>query len=173
MMLVLIYMREIERYGGSDFLTVCERMFSIDSYLTLNLFSKKALKVDDHLTVLHSTFLYIRLLGISIEQLLGLMKGQFTQNRYRKSFKKLFPNNSRIIKEFGKYFDLQSKFEIFNEVYRVFPSIEGHFEDKNDVIHSLLHMHMNRIGVFSSNEKECLYFVMYIAEVVDNYEKYN
>lgn len=168
-----LYEREIERYGGSDFLTVCERMFSIDSYLTLNLFSKKALKVDDHLTVLHSTFLYIRLLGISIEQLLGLMKGQFTQNRYRKSFKKLFPNNSRIIKEFGKYFDLQSKFEIFNEVYRVFPSIEGHFEDKNDVIHSLLHMHMNRIGVFSSNEKECLYFVMYIAEVVDNYEKYN
>lgn len=41
------------------------------------------------------------------------------------------------------------------------------------MIHSLLHMHMNRIGIFSLNEKEYLYFVRYILEVLNNYEKYN
>lgn len=167
-----LYEREIERYGGDSFLTVCERMFSIDSYLILKLFSKQILKDDDYLSVLHSTFLYIRLLGISLNQLLNLMKGTFAQNRYRKNFKKLFPNNSKVINEFKQYFESQSKFNVFDEVFRRFPPIERHFEDKNNVVHSLLHMHMNRIGVFSLNEKEYLYFVRYIVEVLDNYEKY-
>ncbi|HEU6901931.1 TPA: thiopeptide-type bacteriocin biosynthesis protein [Streptococcus pneumoniae] len=168
-----LYEREVERYGGIGFLTVCERIFSIDSYLVLKLFSKKVLKVDDYLSVLHSIFIYIRLLGISPKQLLKLMKDTFTQNIYRKSFKKVFPNNAKVIKEFKQYFEDQSKFDIFNEVFKSFSPIEKHFEYKNDMIHSLLHMHMNRIGIFSLNEKEYLYFVRYILEVLNNYEKYN
>lgn len=167
-----LYEREIERYGGTSFLTVCERMFSIDSFLTLKLFSKKALNAKDGLSVLHSIFLYIRLLGITLEQLLELLKTKFTQNSYRKSFKKLFPNNSIVVKEFKQYFDSQSKFEIFKEIFRGFPPMDRHFEGKNDIVHSLLHMHMNRVGIFSYREKEYLYFVRYIAEVFDNYERY-
>ena len=168
-----LYEREIERYGGDSFITVCERMFSIDSYLTLKLFSKKVLNAKDLLSVLHSTFLYIRLLGITLEQLLELLKRNFTQNRYRKSFKKLFPNNTIVVEEFKQYFDYKNKFEIFDEIFRAFSTIDGHFEGKNDIVHSLLHMHMNRVGIFSYREKEYLYFVMYIAEVLDNYGKYN
>lgn len=101
------------------------------------------------------------------------LKDTFTQNIYRKSFKKVFPNNAKVIKEFKQYFEDQSKFDIFNEVFKSFSPIEKHFEYKNDMIHSLLHMHMNRIGIFSLNEKEYLYFVRYILEVLNNYEKYN
>lgn len=31
---------------------------------------------------------------------------------------------------------------------------------------------MNRVGIFPYREKEYLYFIMYIAEVLDNYEEY-
>ncbi|MGZ0997862.1 thiopeptide-type bacteriocin biosynthesis protein, partial [Streptococcus thermophilus] len=57
-----LYEREIERYGGDSFTTVCERMFSIDSFLTLKLFSKKLLNDKDLLSVLHSTFLILSII---------------------------------------------------------------------------------------------------------------
>ena len=167
-----LYEREIERYGGDSFTTVCERMFSIDSFLTLKLFSKKLLNDKDLLSVLHSTFLYVRLLGIPLKRLLELLKGNLTQNRYRKSFKKLFPNNTIVVKEFKEYFDYKNQFEIFNEVFREFPPIDGYFEGKNDIVYSLLHMHMNRVGIFPYREKEYLYFIMYIAEPLNNYKEF-
>ena len=167
-----LYEREIERYGGDSFTTVCERMFSIDSFLTLKLFSKKLLNDKDLFSVLHSTFLYIRLLGIPLKRLLELLKGNLTQNRYRKSFKKLFPNNTIVVKEFKEYFDYKNQFEIFNEVFREFPPIDGYFEGKNDIVYSLLHMHMNRVGMFPYREKEYLYFIMYIAEPLNNYKEF-
>ena len=147
-------------------------MFSIDSFLTLKLFSKKLLNDKDLFSVLHSTFLYIRLLGIPLKRLLELLKGNLTQNRYRKSFKKLFPNNTIVVKEFKEYFDYKNQFEIFNEVFREFPPIDGYFEGKNDIVYSLLHMHMNRVGIFPYREKEYLYFIMYIAEPLNNYKEF-
>ena len=87
-------------------------------------------------------------------------------------YKKLFPNNTIVVKEFKEYFDYKNQFEIFNEVFREFPPIDGYFEGKNDIVYSLLHMHMNRVGIFPYREKEYLYFVMYIAEALNNYEEF-
>ena len=84
-----------------------------------------------------------------------------TQNRYRKSFKKLFPNSTIVVKEFKECFDCKNQFEIFNEIFREFPPIDGYFEGKNDIVYSLLHMHMNRVGIFPYRIEKKEYLLFY------------
>ena len=168
-----LYEREIERYGGIENTIACERLFSVDSYLTLKQFSYEMLDINEHISVLHSVFTYIELLNISLKQLLELMRGSFTKVSYRKQFKKLFPNNSRVITEFNKYFENRSNSKLFENILKSFPIENIHLQKQKEYFHSLLHMHMNRISVYPPKEREYLCFVIYIAEALENYEQYN
>lgn len=173
-----IYDREVERYGGLQCVEVCERLFSIDSYLLLKLFKRNVLQIDNPLSILHSIFLYLGVLDVPLVELKKILTKHVTKDNYRKKFRRFFQNNSIVVKEFQDYFDNINKIDyqdVLNEVQTVFPIFAKQSLDSlvtTDVVYSLIHMHMNRMGIYASKEKEYLYFIKFIVEILDDYKTY-
>lgn len=95
----------------------------------------------------------------------------------KKYFRKKISNNKLIIENFLPYFmniDIPNEqLEIYNAFNRFQNSQSKiHSIKKNDIaVLSIIHMHFNRLNVDNNTEKKIMFFLKYIFEVINGYEK--
>ena len=174
-----IYEKEYERYGGENTYAVCEKIFSIDSYAVLSLLiDAEENVINDILFFMHSMFIFLKSLPVSFEEITKLFLERFGHSEFRKEFRKCFPNNDMLIREFGQYFEDKKTLEN-NAIlikYKNNMKLLNNICEKNNfnskqVIMSLLHMHFNRMGIDNTTERKMMYFFRHaISEMGKYYE---
>ncbi|MCF6166311.1 thiopeptide-type bacteriocin biosynthesis protein [Furfurilactobacillus rossiae] len=161
------YQREIERYGGINFMPAIEHVFTVDSEVSTDILRSLPVSSNKTITAIMTIIDYLNFLGLDLNHQEQLVS-QFDN-----------PINRRFFKQARKELHDQSEMLIRNILDRTNHPENGRlprdlFLDKakdsmiekskvNDMTYlSLIHMHCNRLLISRKQEERIMYLLAYL-----------
>lgn len=176
-----IYRPELTRYGGIECIADVENIFTCDSIACGKLLQSISIanldSIQYFIEISKSVLVILCSLQIPLDYFGNLLLKNYPSQEMKKYFRKKISNNKLIIENFLPYFmniDIPNEqLEIYNAFNRFQNSQSKiHSIKKNDIaVLSIIHMHFNRLNVDNNTEKKIMFFLKYIFEVINGYEK--
>lgn len=174
------YDREIDRYGGVKVSGACESLFHVDSVFTAKILEAGLEAEDQYFAGVTSTQLLLTRLGISpnavtfFRDMRNAWAGRYSRtvagDEFRKRKTRFRSQGQEVSNRFAQLFhtvSAESSHAVILNIVREEVASNGHPTDLGaQILPSIIHMHMNRLGV-RPDEEPILYDLMYrVAEMV-------
>ena len=158
------YKRELERYGGPEGITLAENVFIVDSLLVLHLL--RLIEANKDIKYYILTIISTAMLNEFIEagQLLNWIGENFNINKkYYKDYRKEIKENRKKDKvEQGLNSFLTSDIGVmWKKRLKEYKDFLNNFSMNEYYIASILHMHLNRLGIHNTEEEKMLNMIYY------------
>lgn len=171
---------ELGRYGGEALYSTCEYYFMISSLIAIDFLNsnKEVTKIDKILNIIH----FMRILGLDYNSQFNLLDKRFEYTEYRNefndikkdvrnnliNFKKVLISEEYIVKQ-DSFSDIK-----FDTTSRKLLWDELEFKNSNEkerIIFSLIHLHINRLLINNEEELELMYLIRHSLSVLEYYFK--
>lgn len=175
-----VYEREIERYGGPDAIFLAEKIFCVDSAITLLILkNKESLKLPLHVLGAIGIINFLKGFYPTIDEQLScyssyidkkLLSGfrEYTQKALETTFNLLYTNQSMLSDNF--LIDWKKQLDTIQKLTQDLGSLisSNKWNQKDSVVRSLIHMHCNRLfGVDPEKEKAAIAISIHLLEKVN------
>lgn len=160
------YDREIERYGGVQFIKHVEQIFNLDSIDTMNYFAET---MQSKLDKVESIEKFALKLGFSVDMQKDLLINRF---HYSQKLKDIYSKNKKYVQVYKFSFISFMRQNEYNFNKLPLYDDKAHKLSPYDVelFFSLIHMHCNRIGIkHGNNEMEIMLLWLKLIKEADYY----
>ncbi|MEC2017716.1 lantibiotic dehydratase [Bacillus velezensis] len=184
------YEREVERYGGPDFIDLCETLFYYDSMCVSELidflnYTNMNDTFEQETIAILSVIFYLEEIGLNFVQQLELFESIVQKDDLHKEFRKKRKNliflcnsndnwlNLRSLEEGRKLIKILKKREgvISSLNKRLITRKKLIYNSYNDIWLSIIHLHLNRLlGVDREKERKVMSFVRYTLKNLKYYK---
>ncbi|MDU0812815.1 lantibiotic dehydratase [Bacillus siamensis] len=184
------YEREVERYGGPDFIDLCETLFYYDSMCVSELidflnYTNMNDTFEQETIAILSVIFYLEEIGLNFVQQLELFESIVQKDDLHKEFRKKRKNliflcnsndnwlNLRSLEEGKKLIKILKKREgvISSLNKRLITRKKLIYNSYNDIWLSIIHLHLNRLlGVDREKERKVMSFVRYTLKNLKYYK---
>ncbi|MCZ4248660.1 lantibiotic dehydratase [Bacillus amyloliquefaciens] len=184
------YEREVERYGGPDFIDLCETLFYYDSMCVSELidflnYTNMNDTFEQETIAILSVIFYLEEIGLNFVQQLELFESIVQKDGFHKEFRKKRKNliflcnsndnwlNLRSLEEGRKLIKILKKREgvISGLNKRLITRKKIIYNSYNDIWLSIIHLHLNRLlGVDREKERKVMSFVRYTLKSLKYYK---